>query len=200
MSQLPGLSLGPDSVAYDVGKPVQYRGYYQYCYYYFRREVLPEPCRREDHGQGPGAYDEVQLIYDEELRPLFSPRRRLKKAATISPSMAPSDRPIKTGSCPRPVPKVGRPRAGAARFSRRPARMPQTVPAIVPRKVLPSPSIRLPSWKVWPKSRGSAAAEEDCAVVGQVGRQHQPDRVNQYVHGTLRSLASSPIYQIIHCN
>ena len=61
--------------------------------------MLHKPVRCYEQGQKPGSNDKIKLIYDKKGRTALEPMRRLKNAATISPSIAPRERPRRMNSC-----------------------------------------------------------------------------------------------------
>ena len=100
----------------------------------------------------------------------------------MSPSIAPKDSPKRIGNCSKPVPKEGMPMVGAIRFSRSPTSNAADGACDSSSKSLAvaqnSPAVLKGPTHV----QGRAPAEERCAVVGNIGRQHQPEGNNQGIH------------------
>jgi len=97
------------------------------------------------------------------------------------------------------MPKDGRPMVGAIWFCRSPIRMPHTVPAIVPRKVLPSPRVLCHPERSGPMSKGMPPRRALRSCWGYRRARHQPEGDNQDIHYSYSdcSSRSRPYIQII---
>ncbi len=143
---------------------------------------MPEPVWRNDYGQVamPRMTKSIWSI-TKRGAPRFSPRRRLKKAATMSPSIAPRARARRMEFARIQCQRTAGPGSERSGFAGAPSKCRRQFRRCSSESFAVAQGSR-PSWKVWPDVQGHASAEERCEVVGDIGGQHQPEGNYQDIH------------------